>query len=302
MNPLQLTVSSPEWSVIVFANATEESSMPLAKVLIVDDDEMVRSTLSALMQERGFATTVAENVPDALKCIVAEPYDVLLSDLHMPSPGDGLTVVSAMKHANPKAVTLLLTSFPEMELAARTILAQADEILIKPIDVARLIDVIKCRLADEPRSVPSPQSIATILERNAKDTIADWYDRIELEDAIMSVPMSFDLRCEHLPMFFRDLVARLKMAKSLKMHQMPSHDAERHGIKRRGQGYTPQMIVEESRMLQISIFHTLQDHLDSIDFRFVLLSVMTIADEVDSQLSQAMAGYMTVSSGETLKV
>jgi hypothetical protein len=45
----------------------------------------------------------------------------------MPGAGDGLTVVSAMKHANPKAVTLLLSAFPEMTAAAAAILQQANE-------------------------------------------------------------------------------------------------------------------------------------------------------------------------------
>jgi hypothetical protein len=52
------------------------------------------------------------------------------------------------------------------------------------------------------------------------------------------------------------------------------------------------MTVEESRMLQVSIFETLQTNLASIDFSILLNGVMTIADEVDSQLSQALDSYM----------
>ena len=52
------------------------------------------------------------------------------------------------------------------------------------------------------------------------------------------------------------------------------------------------MLVEESRMLQVSIFETLQRNLASIDFSILLNAVMTIADEVDSQLSQAMDSYI----------
>jgi len=53
-------------------------------------------------------------VAEALKQISFGQFDVLLSDLHMPGAGDGLTAVSAMRHANPKAVTMLLSVFPEM--------------------------------------------------------------------------------------------------------------------------------------------------------------------------------------------
>jgi hypothetical protein len=51
------------------------------------------------------------------------------------------------------------------------------------------------------------------------------------------------------------------------------------------------MLVEESRILQVSIFNTIQNNLSRVDFSKVLLDVITIADEVDSQLKQAMLSY-----------
>jgi hypothetical protein len=65
-----------------------------------------------------------------------------------------------------------------------------------------------------------------------------------------------------------------------------------HGVTRHKQGYTAAMLVEESPMLQVSIFQILQINLANIDFSVLLIGVMTIADEVDSQLSQAMDGYL----------
>ena len=52
------------------------------------------------------------------------------------------------------------------------------------------------------------------------------------------------------------------------------------------------MIIEESRILQVSIFHTLQKNLSSVDFSLLLTDVMTIADEVDSQLKQTINSFM----------
>jgi len=54
-------------------------------------------------------------------------------------------------------------------------------------------------------------------------------------------------------------------------------------------------MVEESRMLQVSIFQTLQNNLYRVNFSLVLVGVMAIADEVDSQLAQAMASYVAES-------
>jgi CheY-like chemotaxis protein len=67
-----------------------------------------------------------------------------------------------------------------------------------------------------------------------------------------------------------------------------------HGQMRKLQGYTPAMLVHDSRLLQVTLFGTLQKNLSALDFSLLLPDVMTVADEVDSQLTQAMESYMGV--------
>lgn len=266
--------------------------MSITRVLVVDDDEVVRVTLTGVLEQSGFAVTSAANVVEALKHITSSSYDALLSDLHMPGAGDGLTVVSAMRHANPSAVTLLLSAFPQMEAAAQAILLQADEVLVKPMDVTSLVDVIKQRVAIGPVRNRQIETVAAILERTTEAAIQEWYRLIRTERLVMSVPMGRDLRCGHLPQFFRELVARLLSSKPIGSKGSVSPAAAMHGLNRRRSGYSAAMLVEESRILQVTIFQTLQNNLASIDFSLLLIGVMTIADEVDSQLSQAMAGFI----------
>jgi CheY-like chemotaxis protein len=265
------------------------------KVLVVDDDEVVRMTLTGVLQQSGFAVTCATNVVEALKRITSEPYDALLSDLHMPGAGDGLTVVSAMRHANPSAVTLLLSAFPNMEAAAQAILLQADEILVKPMDVTSLVHVIKQRIAIGPVRNREIVSVSTIVDRTTEATIAEWYERVGTSKLLMSIPMTCELRCAHLPQVFHELVLRLGSSAPIGGDESLSPAAALHGLDRHRQGYTAAMLVEESRLLQVSIFHCLQKSLASIDFSVLLIGVMTIADEVDSQLSQAMASFVAAS-------
>jgi hypothetical protein len=92
------------------------------------------------------------------------------------------------------------------------------------------------------------------------------------------------------------LVYRLRSAIPLDTKEVMSIAAAQHGVTRRKQGYTAAMLVEESRMLQVTIFQILQNNLVSIDFSVLLIGVMTIADEVDSQLSQAMDSYLMQST------
>jgi hypothetical protein len=65
-----------------------------------------------------------------------------------------------------------------------------------------------------------------------------------------------------------------------------------HGKLRYQQGYTAAMLVHESRILQVTIFGILQSNRDSLDFSLLLPDVMTIADEVDAQLTQSMESFM----------
>ena len=266
--------------------------MASATILLVDDDEALRHTLGIVLQEHGYVVTTAASVPEALKLITAGSFDVLLSDLHMPGQGDGLTVVSAMRHANPRAVTMLFSAFPEMDAAAQAILLQTDQILVKPMNIPALIEAIEQRLAIGPAPSRVIQSVATILEYSIQSTVDAWFERVEKNQKLTTIAMSQEQRVGHLPRILVDLVNRLRSFNSLGSHELTSVAAEQHGRLRRQQGYSAAMMVEESRMLQVSIFETLQRNLASIDFSILLNGVMTIADEVDSQLSQAMDSYM----------
>jgi CheY-like chemotaxis protein len=279
------------------------SQAPMPRLLLVDDNDMVRMTLSKILEGGGFHVATAGNVNEAINLIGSQPFDALLSDLHMPGAGDGLTVVSAMRHFNPKAVTIIFSGYPEMKEAAAAILLQADEILVKPMSPDVLIQTIKDRLkAGANAAGRVTQTVAYIIEQDTQATIDDWLLRVSLEPDVITVKLSAGKRTAHLPHLFRDLVARLRNPLPLGTRALISTAAADHGLLRREQGYTAAMIVEESRMLQVSIFQTLQNNLHRVDFSLLLLGVMAIADEVDSQLAQAMASYIAESKVDLLPV
>src|ERR1039457_4042910 len=152
-------------------------------ILLVDDDEVVRGTLKEILEIHDFCVTAAANVPEALHLIDTEPFDVLLSDLHMPGAGDGFTVVSAMRHKHPDAITLLFTGYPALKEAMDAILLQADEILVKPMPIPDLVKLIRDRLDKRGnRHASNIERVAAILERQAPATIAEWLKRVERDD------------------------------------------------------------------------------------------------------------------------
>ena len=139
-------------------------------------------------------------------------------------------------------------------------------------------------------SAVSVESVADILERELDNMIKAWLSRVDLEPDLNCVHLTFEERTGHLPYLLHDVIARLRLDAGTKAPI--SEAAAVHGDLRRKQGYTVAMVVEESRILQVSIFNTLQNNLDRVDFSTVLRDVITIADEVDAQLKQQMLRFM----------
>jgi DNA-binding response OmpR family regulator len=265
--------------------------MATRRVLVVEDDEAVRMMLYQGVHRDEFEVVVASNVRDALRLIATETFDVLLSDMHMPLAGDGFTLVSAMRHTHPNALTVVLSGYPALDEAMSAILHQADEIFAKPIRIGELRELIRERLADpKTKKRVKPESVASILEREVETTIQHWLDIVDQDAELTVIPLSRIERTGHLPQLLLDLVVRLRLDSGLP--SPVSMAARDHGAMRLRQGYTATMVVEESRILQVSIFSTLQRNLTGVDFSRLLLDVVTIADEVDSQLKQAMFSYV----------
>src|SRR5580698_10149928 len=143
------------------------------------------------------------------------------------------------------------------------------------------------------------ESVADILERELQSVIVDWLARVEQEPDLKSIPLSFEERTGHLPHLLHDVIKRLRLDAGTKAPI--SKAAAEHGDLRRKQGYTVAMAVEESRLLQVTIFSTLHKNTNNLEFSALLPDVVTIADEVDAQLKEQMLRFMAADAAKLTK-
>jgi hypothetical protein len=163
---------------------------------------------------------------------------------------------------------------------------------VKPIEIATLRSIVRAKLAnaaDHPYVATLSESVASILERELDVTIREWMALVEQDQELTCIALSSEERTGHLPDLLAGLIHRLRHPSAGGPNV--SIPARQHGDRRRIQGYTAAKVVEESRILQMSIFNTLQQNLSRVDFSRVLLDVITVADEVDPKLKQALLGY-----------
>jgi ActR/RegA family two-component response regulator len=251
--------------------------------------------MTQMLERKEFEVVAVDSVTKALTLIATERFDVLITDLHMPDPGDGFTVISAMRHSQPNALTMLVSGYPDVQNAMTAILLEADEIVVKPFEIGRFTDLIQERLLDrKPVARLAKERVSSILQRCVGEILVTWLTRAKESSALNHLALSDEERTGHLPRLIQDLVARLRKssASTKDSDALFSSAAVAHGKLRYQQGYTPAMLVHESRILQVAIFGTLKDNLTSLDFSLLLPDVMTIADEVDAQLTQSMESFI----------
>jgi hypothetical protein len=140
------------------------------------------------------------------------------------------------------------------------------------------------------------ESVADILERELQHVIEDWLARVDQEADLACISLNYDDRTGHLPHLLHDVIARLRLNAGTKAPI--SAAAAIHGDLRHKQGYTVAMVVEESRLLQVTIFWTLHKNVKHLEFSLLLPDVVTIADEVDAQLKQQMLRFMARDAGD----
>jgi len=124
----------------------------------------------------------------------------------------------------------------------------------------------------------------------------NWLLRVKRNKELNHVSLTDNERTGYLPKLIEDLIVRLREPNTPgeESDSVRSAAAVAHGKLRQQQGYSAGMLVHDSRILQVTLFEMLQSNVSALDFSLLLPDVMTIADEVDSQLTQAMDSYMNV--------
>jgi DNA-binding response OmpR family regulator len=273
--------------------------MTRTKILLVDDDDNDIFLTRKSLENENCEVVSATSVTEALKQIATQRFDVLITDLHIPDPGDGFTVVTAMRHFQPAVLNLVVSSFPDVQKSMAAILLQADEILVKPFDVAQLGGLIdKRKRTSKPSPPPAKESVATILDHDIAITTQRWLSRVEEVPDLAAIPLAAKERTEYLPAIIGSITARLRSVRGVDLVDCACLSAVAHGQLRCRQGYTAPLIVQESRILQVCIFETIERNLSTVDFTKVLPDIMIIADEVDCQLKQTIDSFLRTERGE----
>jgi PAS domain S-box-containing protein len=265
------------------------------RLLFVDDEGTIRQTLSAILTSKGFEVVTAPSVSEALELVNTQHFDVLLSDLNIGEPGDGFTVVSAMRRVQPHACTFILTGYPDFESALRAIRSQVDDYFAKPADVDALVDRIQRSLdgGRGTRVTPAVQRVPDVLRELLPQITEQWLERVEQNPELSTFHLSRTERSDHIPNVIDELVRGTQQDRDGDPRPQAIEAAQQHGRTRQRQGYAITDIVTESRILQQVLTATVQQNLLRIELSTLIHDMMQIGEQLNALLEVSIRAYQS---------
>ena len=140
-----------------------------ARILIVDDDENIRNTLKAILEDEKYVIDTAVNGGEAIQKTQKTAYNVALLDIRLPDM-EGVELLKLIKDTVPRTRKIMLTGYPSMQNAISALNKNADAYLIKPVDIEKLLATVKNQLQlQEDERKFSEQKVAEFIESRVKE-------------------------------------------------------------------------------------------------------------------------------------
>ncbi len=132
----------------VAAPAAKTAAPAPRRVLVADDEESIRETLSRTLVLAEYSVETVADGPSAVECLRAEAFDLLIADLSMPGL-DGLAVVREARRLHPRIAVVIITGYPTEASAIEAINLGVSGYLTKPFRLAKVLAVVAHALGDE---------------------------------------------------------------------------------------------------------------------------------------------------------
>ena len=141
------------------------------RILIVDDDDTIRSTMKAILEDEGYKVDLAANGKEGVQKAEKTAYNIALLDIRLPDM-EGVELLKLMKPAVPRTRKIMVTGYPSTQNAIEALNKNADAYLIKPVDIEKLLSTIKEQLKlQEEESKFSEEKVAEFIESRVNEII-----------------------------------------------------------------------------------------------------------------------------------
>ncbi len=133
------------------------------RILVVDDESIIRESLSFILTKEGFEVTEAVNGKEAFQKIVEQTFDLVISDIEMPEM-KGIELLDKIIQVSPQTIVVIITAYGSLETAIQALRKGASDYLLKPIEFDEILVKIN-RLLEHKKLVVENQVLRRELQR-----------------------------------------------------------------------------------------------------------------------------------------
>ena len=155
----------------------------MAKILIVDDEANIRSSLQKILSEEGYTVATAANGKAALDYVSSQQFDLALVDLRLPDMS-GIDVLTTLRQQSPETINIILTAHASLGTAIEALRQGAHDYLFKPCDPEELRASVRRGLSRR-RSQMAPEDLLDQLEYLSR-SLNDFRDSIISPEASLA--------------------------------------------------------------------------------------------------------------------
>jgi len=122
--------------------------MNTGKLLVIDDESIVRTSCKRVLSPEGYEVRLAANAFEGIKMMEKEQFDVVLTDLKMPDM-DGITVLETIKKRWPETQVIVITGYQTVDTAVKSIKLGAFDYIEKPFTPDALLSAVAAALGNK---------------------------------------------------------------------------------------------------------------------------------------------------------
>jgi DNA-binding NtrC family response regulator len=145
------------------------------KILLVDDEEMVRDVIRSMLEECGFNVVEAGNGLQGLEMFSCEHPDLVFADLQMPEM-DGFTFISRLKEKSPETPLIVVSGTGNIQSAIEAIRLGAWDYVIKPVEALECLEIVAQRVLERARLIHENRAYQEHLEELVKQRTLELHD------------------------------------------------------------------------------------------------------------------------------
>ena len=189
----------------------------MQKLLIVEDDQSVRTTMVTCLELEGYAVDAVSSTRDALDRLEKQSYPIVISDIYL-DERTGLDVMRTARRTNPNCLVILMTGRGSMETVMAATAGGAFEYLAKPFEMAQMVDAI--RRAEKSLGEPDDDEAASIDDLPDTEMIGSSPRMIDIYKTLSKVaPTDATVLIEGETGTGKELIARMIHANSKRAQQ-----------------------------------------------------------------------------------